>query len=914
MLNQTAKNQVVYNVKPDNPPAGYVKLYPKNDGLWYVLASNGSETTLVSNRAVSEIIISIEDLEERLKKYMRVATTSRIDISDTYTAGNEDTNSNISYRLSNHFDISEINGNIETINWGVGIYAEGKHVLCTGWTSSQWIKWSWDGISWNNLYGPDNSGTWTDVTYNKNTQEFLFVRSSFAPNHVWKYNFNTGIGVYGTNSVPLNKVVYGNDKYVGITNSGIYYSSDGNAWTSVSSPLTNMRSIEFLNNLYIIASLDEEDAILVSQDGISWTQIEAPIGQWRSIAYGNGKFVILSTYFSNQVAYSHDGYNWTFTNSSGIQGNYDKFASMQYANGQFVAFNNYGGLPQTNAIAISPDGVNWTKMYTNAYDFEINAAYVANNNIYAPIYSTTSGRSEIIKVSTRIPNISARSFLNDKCQPGELVLIKDQMNKYENGIYVYNGIIDTPDANGNTIRSLSFTRSSNHNNVTDINAGSTVFVPRGESVDVTIWMQKNILSSIGTLGYQTEQEWEKVADKTVFEFDTFIRTYSDMRDELIGKKFTDTITNTLHIDVGAYAIDALYENGVWVMCDQLGLYLSYDGITWEQTCGRDYGYICSCAYGNGMWIALGETHENKTFVLTSTDNAKTWNYANMDYTYVKEYNYGNTPKSICYHNGNFFASYSIAIIKSADGIAWRHNKLYSDGNIIGIQSNSTAIVHVAIFNTNAYMRRSIDDGDTWTDVAALALDTNANFRLEVANNIFFLFQHGHTVNGGKYWTSVDGLTWTARTVTNTSYPVYLYDVAYDHGYYKIISYIYKNNYNPDPDKAIILITQDFISHTPSYPTYVNDLAHGVICTGNNGVLILSQDNANRGVELQQYGSVTLDERLYTLENTAYKFSPNETAPLSQNSTGTKGEVIIDGLYMYVCVATNTWRRTELSSW
>jgi len=38
------------------------------------------------------------------------------------------------------------------------------------------------------------------------------------------------------------------------------------------------------------------------------------------------------------------------------------------------------------------------------------------------------------------------------------------------------------------------------------------------------------------------------------------------------------------------------------------------------------------------------------------------------------------------------------------------------------------------------------------------------------------------------------------------------------------------------------------------------------------------------------------------------------APANANSTGTKGQIVWDANYIYVCTATNTWRRAALSSW
>ena len=39
-----------------------------------------------------------------------------------------------------------------------------------------------------------------------------------------------------------------------------------------------------------------------------------------------------------------------------------------------------------------------------------------------------------------------------------------------------------------------------------------------------------------------------------------------------------------------------------------------------------------------------------------------------------------------------------------------------------------------------------------------------------------------------------------------------------------------------------------------------------------------------------------------------------TTPASSTATGTKGQIAVDANYIYVCVATNTWKRVGLSTW
>lgn len=45
----------------------------------------------------------------------------------------------------------------------------------------------------------------------------------------------------------------------------------------------------------------------------------------------------------------------------------------------------------------------------------------------------------------------------------------------------------------------------------------------------------------------------------------------------------------------------------------------------------------------------------------------------------------------------------------------------------------------------------------------------------------------------------------------------------------------------------------------------------------------------------------------------YTASPWTTVPATATSTGTTGQLAEDGTYLYVCTATNTWKRTALTT-
>lgn len=60
--------------------------------------------------------------------------------------------------------------------------------------------------------------------------------------------------------------------------------------------------------------------------------------------------------------------------------------------------------------------------------------------------------------------------------------------------------------------------------------------------------------------------------------------------------------------------------------------------------------------------------------------------------------------------------------------------------------------------------------------------------------------------------------------------------------------------------------------------------------------------------------VLRDLKLRSLYADKIMLNALNTAPSSATDTGTTGEVRITSDYIYVCTATNTWKRTPLTTW
>ena len=79
------------------------------------------------------------------------------------------------------------------------------------------------------------------------------------------------------------------------------------------------------------------------------------------------------------------------------------------------------------------------------------------------------------------------------------------------------------------------------------------------------------------------------------------------------------------------------------------------------------------------------------------------------------------------------------------------------------------------------------------------------------------------------------------------------------------------------------------------------------------------DIGSGAIEFSSYTPPSTTDRLYRV-GSALHYSGEELGrvsngtPASATATGTTGEIQWDANYIYVCVATNTWKRVAISTW
>lgn len=66
--------------------------------------------------------------------------------------------------------------------------------------------------------------------------------------------------------------------------------------------------------------------------------------------------------------------------------------------------------------------------------------------------------------------------------------------------------------------------------------------------------------------------------------------------------------------------------------------------------------------------------------------------------------------------------------------------------------------------------------------------------------------------------------------------------------------------------------------------------------------------------VKESSNSSIKTRLTSVETSLATKIDKVDVPSDATSSGTVGEIAIDSNYIYVCVATNTWKRASISTW
>ena len=234
-------------------------------------------------------------------------------------------------------------------DWNGVAYGNGKFVANAGYGVT--AAYSNDGFNWTLITLP------TDVeTINFAGDRFFGTRKT-SNNYAYSLDgVEWEIGNFGSSSVSVYGVLYGNGRYVAIAeHDGNIYSTDGINWTietKTNWPSVSTRGYAYGNNRFVVFEGQGNYDIHYSMDGITWETISNTdlVGAF-NLTYGNNRFVAVNEN-GTTYAYSEDGMSWTIKTNLP----YGEYTSLCFGNGTFVTFGDY--------IKYSTDGGNTWKTAT----------------------------------------------------------------------------------------------------------------------------------------------------------------------------------------------------------------------------------------------------------------------------------------------------------------------------------------------------------------------------------------------------------------------------------------------------------------------------------------------------------------------------------------------------------------------
>jgi hypothetical protein len=165
-------------------------------------------------------------------------------------------------------------------------------------TDNNRVHSSADGITWNGVAGP----SMTSVAFGNGMFVGVMlggqIRTSLDGLTWTPRSAPTPAILVGTDN--FNSIVYGNGKFVAVTNNRdkIITSSDGITWTAQTLPSTQtIKSVTYGDGVYVVAGISSVGTPFygVSSDAITWTTNSFGGGTASEVGYGNGYFIAIST-------------------------------------------------------------------------------------------------------------------------------------------------------------------------------------------------------------------------------------------------------------------------------------------------------------------------------------------------------------------------------------------------------------------------------------------------------------------------------------------------------------------------------------------------------------------------------------------------------------------------------------------
>ncbi len=562
----------------------------------------------------------------------------------------------------------------------------------------------------------------------------------------------------------LKKLIFANDKFIGINNTNGYqtaYSTNGTTWTIGGLPYGyNWLDIAYGNGKYVaVGSNPETTGIVYSTDGITWTLATNPVfnAYWCSITFGNGKFVVVANN-NNSACYSNDGITWTQIVLP-VGGGNPVYNVIAYGNGVFIATGYYfDGYTQQGLTSISTDGITWTLNNITPAGKRLNTVVFINGLFYSgpsdassqPMYSSNG-----INWTAIGGTVNAQQ-LNPMYGNGKYVGVTNTNNVVS---YSTDGITwtnTTPNTSGATVipagvTTLSVTGKGNagtgESTTFTINGqtytfagstGATAATPRTETITLSGSSSVNAtyaVSSSGTLSLTYTPVTQ--GDPLVISVNGTNYTFAGSTTAGPATSRTETITG---LGTGATTIN-------YVMTPTKAATLAYT----DAATTLSHAAWSATAYGNSTIVAVSSSGTHAAISADGTNWTKQVLPAGVG------------AADVVYGNNLFVAvGSSNKAATSSDGISWSQRPMPDNLNYKTVAFGNGKYVALASGGTSTNVCAVSPDGITWTSVS---LPVIADWKsIAFKDGLFFAV----AANTDQALTSPDGSIWTKRTLPATA--------------------------------------------------------------------------------------------------------------------------------------------------
>jgi hypothetical protein len=550
----------------------------------------------------------------------------------------------------------------------------------------------------------------------------------------------------------FNTVEYTNGYFVvgGGSNNGLYYSTNGINWTATPVTSNNFNSITYDGTNWI-AGGDNGVWYTSNPPTGAWTNASLQpwivggnlpsSGAWTSMAYGNGTYVAIQQGGTAAAYSTNNGVTWV---SSTLPVS-TLWNSISYNNGVFVAvaytrqtaYSTNNGQTWTAGATIGGSGTGW---YNSASGTVSGVNYVVSyNNLGPAAYSTNNGVSWTLST---LPAISGQ--WDNIC--------------FGNGIFILitNGTSTAVSSNGGVswVSGGNLPISQNWNSIT---YGNGVFVAVGGGGTVAAYSTNNGSSWISTT-MPTSSNWQSVtygngvfaaisANSTVAACSTnngkswtssSLPSTANWRQLAYGNGIFVTMVNGSKNTTYSKVFNPVQVNSICSTSDYTvvgagnfgissgGLFTSINnGVSYTQTSSTIDIYN-SVTYDGTNWIAGG----NGSVVYTANPTG-TWTYSNIQ---------------------QWIAS------SSTISSAYSRNYVYGNGNFVSVARTDGASTTFYYSNNNGF---------TWT---ASATQPPANFYQSACFGSVGATNYFVTIGGSKAaWSTDGGVNWSSSAITFNNY-------------------------------------------------------------------------------------------------------------------------------------------------